>query len=158
MLTPRCPNLRQVKLAGDFEGVVSFGLGLRRKTGFRVFRLTAPTRIVVDVRHVPPPARAAAARACTSSDLRYPFMPGGPDDFGVFKLRIRDGGCATAHRVAKAWMRRFEANLEDGRVQLPRHVRGFHFTQLPPDAAQTYRLRGSDASRTIRFSYVVPNG
>ena len=49
--TPLCPNLRQLKLAGDFEGVVTFGLGLRRKTGFRVFRLTGPTRIVVDVAH-----------------------------------------------------------------------------------------------------------
>jgi hypothetical protein len=49
--TPLCPNLRQVKLAGDFEGVVSIGLGLARKTGFRVFRLTNPTRIVVDVKH-----------------------------------------------------------------------------------------------------------
>jgi hypothetical protein len=49
--TPLCSNLRQVKIAGDFEGVVSFGLGLRRKTGFRVFRLTGPTRIVVDVAH-----------------------------------------------------------------------------------------------------------
>jgi hypothetical protein len=50
-LTPRCSNLRQVKKAGDFEGVVSYGLGLSRKTGFRVFRLTGPTRIVVDVAH-----------------------------------------------------------------------------------------------------------
>jgi hypothetical protein len=50
-LTPGCSNLRQLKKAGDFEGVVSFGLGLRRRTGFRVFRLTAPTRIVVDVAH-----------------------------------------------------------------------------------------------------------
>jgi hypothetical protein len=50
-LTPLCSNLRQVKGAGDFEGVVSFGLGLRRKTGFRVFRLTGPTRIVIDVAH-----------------------------------------------------------------------------------------------------------
>lgn len=49
--TPLCPTLRQVKVAGDFEGVVSFGLGLARKTGFRVFRLTGPTRIVVDVKH-----------------------------------------------------------------------------------------------------------
>jgi hypothetical protein len=49
--TPLCSNLRQVKLAGDFEGVVTFGLGLRRKTGFRVFRLTAPSRIVIDVAH-----------------------------------------------------------------------------------------------------------
>jgi hypothetical protein len=51
VITPRCPNLRQVKKAGDFEGVVTFGLGLRRKTGFRVFRLSAPTRIVIDVAH-----------------------------------------------------------------------------------------------------------
>jgi hypothetical protein len=49
--TPLCSNLRQVKRAGDFEGVVTFGLGLRRRTGFRVFRLTGPTRIVIDVRH-----------------------------------------------------------------------------------------------------------
>jgi hypothetical protein len=49
--TPLCPNLRQIKTAGDFEGVVSFGLGLRRKTGFRVFRLTGPTRIVIDIAH-----------------------------------------------------------------------------------------------------------
>jgi hypothetical protein len=49
--TPLCPNLRQVKLAGDFEGLVTFGLGLRQKTGFRVFRLTNPTRIVIDVEH-----------------------------------------------------------------------------------------------------------
>jgi hypothetical protein len=49
--TPLCNNLRQVKVAGDFEGVVTFGFGLRRRTGFRVFRLTAPARIVIDVRH-----------------------------------------------------------------------------------------------------------
>ena len=51
VMRPLCPNLRQVKLAGDFEGVVTFGLGLKAKTGFRVFRLTNPTRVVVDVEH-----------------------------------------------------------------------------------------------------------
>ncbi|MBV9606582.1 MAG: hypothetical protein JO027_15805 [Solirubrobacterales bacterium] len=50
-LTPQCPNLLQVKKAGDFEGTVTFGLGLRRSTGFRVFRLTDPTRVVIDVAH-----------------------------------------------------------------------------------------------------------
>ncbi|MEO8690242.1 MAG: hypothetical protein ABI611_18745 [Solirubrobacteraceae bacterium] len=49
--TPLCPNLRQMKTAGDFEGIVSFGLGLRRKAGFRVFRLTGPARIVIDIAH-----------------------------------------------------------------------------------------------------------
>ena len=47
--TPLAPNLRQIKNAGDFEDIVTFGLGLRRKTGFRVFRLTGPTRLVIDV-------------------------------------------------------------------------------------------------------------
>jgi hypothetical protein len=51
VVTPRCPNLRQAKNAGDFEGLVTLGFGLRRKTGFRVFRLTGPTRIVIDVAH-----------------------------------------------------------------------------------------------------------
>jgi hypothetical protein len=48
--TPLCPNLAQVKVAGDFEGVVTFGLGLRNRHGFRVFRLTAPDRVVIDVK------------------------------------------------------------------------------------------------------------
>jgi hypothetical protein len=51
VLTPRCPNLLQVKDAGDFEGLVTLGLGLQRRTGFRVFRLTAPTRLVIDIAH-----------------------------------------------------------------------------------------------------------
>ena len=51
VLTPLCPELRQIKKAGDFEGVVSFGLGVRRKRGFRIFRLSGPTRIVIDVAH-----------------------------------------------------------------------------------------------------------
>jgi hypothetical protein len=51
VITPRCSNLRQIKKAGDFEGVVTYGLGLSRRTGFRVFRLTGPTRVVVDVAH-----------------------------------------------------------------------------------------------------------
>ena|SRR5947208_3415024 len=45
------PELRQVAFAGDFEGVVSIGLGLRPHNGFRVFTLHDPTRIVVDIQH-----------------------------------------------------------------------------------------------------------
>jgi hypothetical protein len=47
--TPRFRSLLQLKESGDFEGVVSFGLGLRRKVGFRGLRVTAPGRVVVDV-------------------------------------------------------------------------------------------------------------
>jgi hypothetical protein len=52
-VTPEYPTLRQVRIAGDFEAVVSFGLGLRDRVGFRVFALTNPTRVVIDVAHQP---------------------------------------------------------------------------------------------------------
>jgi hypothetical protein len=105
-----------------------------------------------------PGSAVASAKHCKSSDLRYPFMPGGPNDFGVFKLRITGGTCTTAHRVAKTWMKRFEANLSAGHVKLPRHVRGFTFKTLRPTEAQTYRERGRKGAKTIRFNYRVPNG
>ncbi len=50
-ITPLCANLRQIKKAGDFEGIVSLGVGLKHTAGFRVFRLTNPTRVVIDVAH-----------------------------------------------------------------------------------------------------------
>jgi hypothetical protein len=42
--------LKQVKGAGDFESVVSYGVGQAAKRGFRVFTLTGPSRVVLDVR------------------------------------------------------------------------------------------------------------
>jgi hypothetical protein len=53
VLTPRFPTLRQVKFGGDFEGYVSAGLGVADRVGFRVFTLTNPYRVVVDVAHQP---------------------------------------------------------------------------------------------------------
>ena len=104
-------------------------------------------------------ADARPTRTCTSADLRYPFEPGGPKTFGVFRLQITGGGCTTAHRVAKTWMRRFEADLRKrGKVKLARTIEGFRFRQLPPNEAQTYRLRGRRGTTSIRFDYVVPNG
>ena len=103
------------------------------------------------------PAGAATHR-CHSADLRYPFTPGGPNTFGVFKLKITNGRCATAHRIARLWMTRFEGDLARGRVRLPRSVDGFTFVTLPATEAQTYRERGRKDRKTIRFDYVVPNG
>ena len=95
---------------------------------------------------------------CKSADLRYPFEAGGPKTFGVFRLRVIGGTCTTAHRVAKTWMTRFEADLRRGRVKLPRSVLGFAFETLPPNAAQTYNERGTRRTTIIRFDYRVPNG
>jgi len=105
------------------------------------------------------PSNAGAdTRRCNSADLRYPFEPGAPNAFGVFKLRITGGSCATAHRVAEAWMTKFEANIDAGRDDLPKTAAGFTFVRTPVRIAQTYGLRGRKGAKTIRFHYVIPNG
>ena len=43
------PQVKETVLVGDFEGYVSVGVGLAAKKPFRVFTLSSPTRIVVDV-------------------------------------------------------------------------------------------------------------
>jgi hypothetical protein len=52
VLTPRYPQLLAVAAAGDFEGYLSFGLGLSARGPYHVSTLTGPDRIVIDVTHV----------------------------------------------------------------------------------------------------------
>lgn len=42
-------QLREARLLGDFEGYVSWGLGLRHQSCKRVFTLTSPRRLIIDV-------------------------------------------------------------------------------------------------------------
>lgn len=51
VVTPGLPEVAQIRKAGEFEQVVSYGIGLNRSRGFRVFRLSSPTRLVIDVLH-----------------------------------------------------------------------------------------------------------
>jgi hypothetical protein len=44
-------NIMAVAVTGDFEGHFSIGLGTRHPSWVRVFTLTAPTRVVIDVGH-----------------------------------------------------------------------------------------------------------
>jgi hypothetical protein len=48
-LTPRYPMLRQVRLVDEFEGHLTFGVGLQRRAGFRVLELRGPPRLAIDV-------------------------------------------------------------------------------------------------------------
>ena len=48
-VTPDLPTLKQVRLAGDYEAVLSFGVGLDRISGLRVQRLSGPDRLVIDI-------------------------------------------------------------------------------------------------------------
>jgi hypothetical protein len=43
------PNVMTTVRSSDFEGVVTYGIGLERRTGFHVFTLRNPDRVVVDI-------------------------------------------------------------------------------------------------------------
>ena len=47
--TPQLRNVRAVAITGDFEAVLSVGLGLRHTAWTRVFTLSNPTRVVIDI-------------------------------------------------------------------------------------------------------------
>lgn len=46
--------LRDIADAGDFEGVITWGIGVAAATPFQVRQLSNPSRIAVDVAHTPP--------------------------------------------------------------------------------------------------------
>ena len=46
------PLVKEVVRSGDFEGVVSYGIGVVHKTELRFMTLTNPTRVVIDFLHV----------------------------------------------------------------------------------------------------------
>ena len=63
-LKPRLPQIREVANIGNFERVVSYGVGLKTAACFRVLELSGPTRLVIDVQ-TPPDAVASVSPAAT---------------------------------------------------------------------------------------------
>jgi hypothetical protein len=48
-LTPGLPVLKEIRNAGDFEAVVTYGLGLDHRVPLRVSTLSGPSRVVIDL-------------------------------------------------------------------------------------------------------------
>jgi hypothetical protein len=83
-LKPNLPEIREVAEIGNFERVVSYGVGLATPACIRVLELSAPTRLVIDVQT---PADAPAATAAASSSVPAPStsasQPATPSDLAV---------------------------------------------------------------------------
>jgi len=60
------PNVREVVRVGDFEGVLSYALGLQERVPVKIFTLTAPSRVVVDI---PVPAWPVLKVGSKASDV-----------------------------------------------------------------------------------------
>ena len=98
---PNLPEIREVTQIGNFERVVSYGVGLATPACFRVLELSGPTRLVIDVQTaVDAPAATTAPSAsvepsttasgpATPSDLAatgHPAEPVQPANFPVVVL------------------------------------------------------------------------
>ena len=49
--TRNLANVMAIALTGDFEAQTSIGIGVRTRTAVKVFTLTGPNRVVIDVAH-----------------------------------------------------------------------------------------------------------
>lgn len=49
-ITPGLPLLKEVAISGDFEAVLSFGIGLSGEARMEVQELSSPARLVIDIR------------------------------------------------------------------------------------------------------------
>jgi len=113
-LKPDLPQIREVTQIGNFERVVSYGVGLATPACFRVLELSGPTRLVIDVQTaVDAPAAttapsAAASQPATPSDLPatgHQAQPTQPANFPLIPLIL--GLLTITAGLAIAGIRRF---------------------------------------------------
>lgn len=89
--------VRQVAAAGDFENVLSFGIGTWQKTAVRVHTLRGPARVVLDFT-VPPPGHGTATLREIDRGRTVHLSPG---QTAVVRLRTCVS-CGYAWRVTRA--------------------------------------------------------
>jgi hypothetical protein len=116
-LKPNLPEIREVAGIGNFERVVSYGVGLATPACLRVLELSGPTRLVIDVQTATdaPAATAAASTSAsqpaTPSDLAttgQPGRPAQPSSFPVIALIL--GLLAVTGGLTIVGLRRFARN------------------------------------------------
>jgi hypothetical protein len=113
-LKPDLPAIREVAQIGNFERVVSYGVGLATPACFRVLELSGPTRLVIDVQTPPDASAATAAASATASqpatpaDLAatgHPTQPAQPANLPIVALIL--GLLAVTAGLTIAGIRRF---------------------------------------------------
>jgi len=50
-ITVNLPIVKEIVSAGDFEALVTYGIGLSRKAELRVITMASPNRVVIDIIH-----------------------------------------------------------------------------------------------------------
>src|SRR5947209_2773407 len=79
-LKPNLPEIREVAQIGEFERVVSYGVGLSTPACIRVLELSGPTRLVIDMQTGPDAAAATAAPSPSVVASTATSQPATPSD------------------------------------------------------------------------------
>jgi hypothetical protein len=82
-LKPRLPAIREVAQIGNFERVVSYGVGLATPACFRVLELSGPTRLVIDVQTAADAPAATAAPSAAPSQSMAASQPTAPSNLAA---------------------------------------------------------------------------
>ena len=92
------PNVMTVARSGDFEAVVSHGIGLAKRTSFHVSTLTHPSRVVIDIHstfrtvmkkvYFANPVRFAANTPPFVTAVLRPVLPGAPARGVIVRLFV----------------------------------------------------------------------
>lgn len=120
---PGLPAIREVAQIGNFERVVSYGVGLANPACFRVLELSSPTRLVIDV-HTPadapsatlapsaaPSQSTAASQATAPPNLAETGHPSQPAQAGGFPMvALLLGLLVLTAGLAVTGIRRFARN------------------------------------------------
>jgi len=105
-IRPNLPAIREVAQIGNFERVVSYGVGLAIPACFRVLELAGPTRLVIDVQtSADATAATVASQPATAADLAATGHPAQPPTFPIVALIL--GLLAVTGGLTVAGLRRF---------------------------------------------------
>lgn len=88
---PALPMIREIAQLGDFERVLTYGVGLSSSQCVRVLQLSGPSRLVVDVLTAP-------SASTTAAPTPLPTVPQATD-LGPFACQDAAGGTATGQAV-----------------------------------------------------------
>lgn len=110
-LRPQLPEVREVANIGNFERVVSYGVGLTDQACVRAFELSGPSRLVIDVQTAPdatsPNAATAATPATHPSSLAATGHTASANQPGSMPLAAILGLLAVAAGLSVLGLRRF---------------------------------------------------
>jgi hypothetical protein len=87
-IKPQLASVKEIAQVGNFERVLTYGVGLSSTTCVRVLTLTAPSRLVIDV-------ATTAQPSTTAAPTPLPTATAQASDLGPFSCQDQSGGSST---------------------------------------------------------------